>query len=550
MTMPELHNANNFRNSLGISNRSLAVMEHEAHVTDMRCAQYALRMTLFGISLLGLAPRLSWSQQLIHPMTPVEHVVVIFQENQSFDHYFGTYPRAANLAEEPPFNSAPGTPTVNGLSEALLTRNPNLEQPWRISRSQSTGVIAACDNDHGYTAEQKAYDGGLVDKFVQFTGPKDLQCPKNFVMGYVDGNTVTALWNYAQRFAMSDNFFNSTFGPSMPGAINLVSGQTGGAIPENLTGLGDDHQTVNGTLVGNPPAAFDDCAETAGTGVHFKGKNIGDLLNAQGITWGWFAAGFTPTGKTPDGKAICGQKHAADNGQMLPVYDDPDPFEYYESTANPHHLPPSGAKLIGKTDQANHQYDLELLWEGAKAGRMPSVSFIRGPEYSDGHAGYSSPLTEQRFLVNTINRLQSLPEWHSMAIFLTWDDSDGWYDHVMPPIVNHSQDPKFDALAGPGSCGSGESLGGIQSRCAYGPRLPLLIISPLAKVNFVDHHIADQTSLIRFVEDNWNLGRIGNGSLDDLAGSLNDSFDFQHPQRAALILNPETGEPIASSKKP
>lgn len=137
-----------------------------------------------------------------------------------------------------------------------------------------------------------------------------------------------------------------------------------------------------------------------------------------------------------------------------------------------------------------------------------------------------------------------------MAIFLTWDDSDGWYDHVMPPIVNHSQDPKFDALAGPGSCGSGESLGGIQSRCAYGPRLPLLIISPLAKVNFVDHHIADQTSLIRFVEDNWNLGRIGNGSLDDLAGSLNDSFDFQHPQRAALILNPETGEPIASSKKP
>jgi phospholipase C len=132
-----------------------------------------------------------------------------------------------------------------------------------------------------------------------------------------------------------------------------------------------------------------------------------------------------------------------------------------------------------------------------------------------------------------------------MVIFVTWDDSDGWYDHVMPPIVNPSKDPKLDVLGGPGACGSGASLAGMQDRCAYGPRLPLLIISPLARVNYVDHHLADQSSLIRFVEDNWELGRIGNGSLDALAGALTASLDFQPADVNAkpLILDPQSGEP-------
>jgi phospholipase C len=90
----------------------------------------------------------------------------------------------------------------------------------------------------------------------------------------------------------------------------------------------------------------------------------------------------------------------------------------------------------------------------------------------------------------------------------------------------------------------------MQGRCAYGPRLPLLIISPLAKVNFVDHHTSDQTSLIRFVEDNWNLGRIGDGSLDELAGSLDDSFDFQNLHPTPLILDADSGEPVTSSSAP
>ena len=124
--------------------------------------------------------------------TPIQHVVVIFQENESFDHYFGTYPVATNPAGEPPLYAAPGTPTVNGLTAALLTNNPNSANPQRLDRSQAWTK----DMDHGYTAEQKSFDGGLMDKFVENDGHGD-----PMVMDYFDGNTVTAWWNYAQHYA-------------------------------------------------------------------------------------------------------------------------------------------------------------------------------------------------------------------------------------------------------------------------------------------------------------------------------------------------------------
>jgi phospholipase C len=153
---------------------------------------------------------------------PISHVVVIFQENVSFDHYFATYPFALNPPGEPAFHALEGTPSVNGLSEGLLTNNPNLLQPQRIDRAHA----ATADQDHGYKAEQQAFDSGLMDKFVEFTGTPP--GGPSLVMDYFDGNTVTALWNYAQRFAMSDNSYNTTFGPSTPGALNLISGNTHG----------------------------------------------------------------------------------------------------------------------------------------------------------------------------------------------------------------------------------------------------------------------------------------------------------------------------------
>ena len=482
--------------------------------------------------------------------TPIKHIVVIFQENVSFDHYFGTYPKALNPAGEPQFHAARNTPSVNGLTEALLNNNPNEYNPERLDRTEAL----TCDQDHGYTAEQKAFDHGLMDKFVQNTNRDTCSSPdegrQGLVMDYYDGNTVTAMWNYAQHFAMSDNSYGTTFGPSTPGALHLVSGQLHGAIstqPETDTyGVVDPDANGVGTVVNDPNPTYDDCSSSKYPTVSMvdSNKNIGNLLNAKGVTWGWFEGGFKPTSRNADGSAVCGASHQNIGGATVTDYiPHHEPFQYYKSTSNPHHLPPTSVAMIGHTDQANHQYDLSNFWAAVKAHNMPAVSFLKAPGYQDGHAGYSDPIDEQQFLVKTINRLEKSPEWRSTAVVISYDDSDGWYDHQMGPIVSQSNDGSHDALSGPGMCGEASNAK-YSGRCGYGPRLPLLVISPYAKVNYVDHSVTDQTSILRFIEDNWNTGRIGDDSFDAKAGSLDNMFDFAGRERDArpLFLNPKTGE--------
>jgi len=474
-------------------------------------------------AMLGLvAPRiLPQSGPGVSTKTPIRHLVVIFQENVSFDHYFGTYPVAMNPPGEPRFVAAPDTPTVNGLTPGLIAQNPNSAAPFRFDRSHA----ATCDQDHNYTDEQKAYNAGLVDKFPEFVGNgSGSTCKASDVMGYFDGNTVTALWNYAQHFAMSDNSFGTGFGPSTPGALNLISGQTHGS---DVDIAGD---TVDQTVIGDPQPKGDKCDTRENLAM--TGTNVGNLLSAHGITWGWFQGGF----------ADCTATHIGSNGNATKDYiPHHEPFQYYQSTANPQHLPPTSVAMIGRTDQANHQYDITEFWQAVQAGNMPAVSFLKAPAFQDGHAGYSDPLAEQTFLVSTINRLQQSPQWESTAVIISYDDSDGWYDHAMPPIVSQSN-TTADALTGPGSCGQ-SAAGSVQGRCGYGPRLPLLAISRFARTNFVDHSLTDQSSILRFIEDNWNLGRIGGGSLDAIAGSLFNMFDFDHPRAGKLILDPSSGEP-------
>src|SRR5260221_3678780 len=205
--------------------------------------------------------------------------------------------------------------------------------------------------------------------------------------------------------------------------------------------------------------------------------------------------------------------------------------------------------MIGKTDQANHQYDLTDFWAAVDAGNMPAVSYLKAAAYQDGHAGYSDPLDEQTFLVNTISALENSKFWKDTAIVIAYDDSDGWYDHQMGPIVNQSQDVVFNTLT-PTGCGTRadtqRTLSGFQDRCGYGPRQPLLVISPFAKTNFVDHTLTDQSSVLRFIEDNWGTGQIGGGSYDQIAGSLANMFDFDGGHafgERRLFLDPNTGEP-------
>jgi phospholipase C len=418
-------------------------------------------------------------------------------------------------------------------------------QPFRLTRAQAL----LCDQDHNYGDEQKAFDGGLMDKFVESVGSSSASCDvggrgNGIVMSYYDGNTVTALWNYAQNYAMSDNSFGTTFGPSTPGVLNLIAGQTHGAT---VTAGSASGSVSAGSVIGDPrpDPSLDDCTlAPPRTYISLSGKNVGDLLNAKNITWGFFQGGFKPTSMNA-GTAVCAAHHtglAGDDavttsGDYIPHHQG---FQYYKQTSNPHHLPATSATMIGQTDQANHQYDLADFFTALSAGNMPAVTYLKAAAYQDGHAGYSDPLDEQTFLVNTINTIMQSPFWSTTAIIIAYDDSDGFYDHVIGPIVMQSGTPD-DQLNGAGSCGSGTSST-YQGRCGYGPRLPLLVISPYAKVNYVDHTTTDQSSILRFIEDNWSLGRLGGGSTDAIAGPINGMFNFAASGSAkAVILDPAMG---------
>ena len=502
--------------------------------------------------------------------TPIKHLVVIFQENVSFDHYFATYPWAANPKGEPAFHPKFGTPAINGLSGTLLTNNPNATNsangagatnPFRLDRSQA----ATADQDHDYTPEQMAFDRGLMDAFpvsVGTAGPPPPGLPiaatTGLTMGYYDGNTVTAFWNYAQRFAMSDNSYDTNFGPSTDGAVNLISGQLNGVTQDVNPGgatIGDGNGGL--TLISDSDPVGDKCSTTTGETVQFSGKNVGDLLNEKGISWGFFEGGFNLSTVNANGTTGCKRTttSAVTNVTKADYIPHHQPFQYYTSTANPTHVRPTSVQTIGKPgDAANHQYDIQDFFDAVNAGNFPAVSYLKASGYQDGHAGYSDPLDEQTFVVNTINFLEKQPDWESTAVVIAYDDSDGWYDHQLGQIVNQSA-TAADIVGGQPSCGTGASaLPGVsgtlpaQGRCGYGPRLPLLVISPWAKSNFVDHTMTDQSSILRFVEDNWLGGERIDGGFDTIANPINNMFDFSHfGNGGRFILDSSSGEVVEDS---
>jgi phospholipase C len=601
------------------------------------------------------------------PRTPIRHVVEIFQENVSFDHYFGTYPHAAN-SDGQVFTPRPHTPAVDGLPPAtssslppslrhgtnLLTSNPNASPPQRLDSNVtglpgSAGGQLTCDQDHNYSDEQQSFDEGKMDRFVQSVGnasgktPFGTPCEPKTVMDYYDGNTVTALWNYAQRYAMSDNSFETTFGPSTPGAINLIAGNTGGVdvahqanSPSIATAASPNADlTPDGmggfSLTSDAQPYWDDCSTR--DAVALSGQNIGDELNAAGLSWGWFEGGFRPTTSYPaaleatghagqatstfipnEFKAAEFQKavpHSSNQGicnAVSPVGEGlggsgqygfkndyiphHEPFQYYASTANPHHLTLpvnshgrdtlAGLATVGRDSQSyvggepqfntpNHNYDMSdfdqlvtaISNHELPASALPAVSFLKAPGYQDGHAAYSDPQDEQEFVAHTINEIMNTPDWRHTAIVVNYDDSDGWYDHAYPGVFNPSLSPA-DNLTGTtfslptsGQCGpkpqTSAPLAGEQGRCGFGPRLPMMVISPYARSNYVDHNLSNQASTINFVEYNWHLPGIA-GSFDQAQGKVDKAnhvpfdlagmFEFDSKSNPALPLNPVSGQPV------
>jgi phospholipase C len=496
--------------------------------------------------------------------TPIKHLVVLFDENESFDHYFGTYPYAANT-DGTKFTAKPGTPTVNGLytkitstgpAGPLLTKNLNEYNPQRLTHSEAL----TCDQNHDYTPEQEAEDGGKMDMFVQDTESDDCSTtgeyygPPGIVMDYYDGNTVTGLWNYAQNYAMSDNNWDTTFGPSTEGAIDVSSGLSsdGSAVtPAGAPTTDAGAVTSDGTIYGDLDPYYDECSDSNHTSSNpegvMTGDNIGDLLNAKDVTWGWFQGGFAPTSHNSGG-AVCGATSENIDGSALNEYTPHwNPFQFNATTANPGHVPPTSEAQIGMTDRANHQYALNDFFTTLKDGNMPSVSYLKATTAQSGHPGESDPLDEQKFIVNTVNKIEESKYWSSTAIVVTYDDSDGWYDHQAPTLLNGSDNSSIDTAM----CeATAVTVGSGSGRCGYSQRLPMIVISPYTKTNFVSKVKTDTTSVVNFIENNWLGGERIPGSFDATSGNLvgaNSLIDTSAtPNLTPVILNPTTGAVVKS----
>ena len=535
--------------------------------------------------------------------TPIKHLVVVFNENRSFDHYFGTYPNALNPEGEPLFEPAKNTQRdINNLlsSPTLLDNNPNANpnvvpsngatvtqpsnglnaaNPFRIDRTQAD----TAGQNHAYTPEQLAYDNGKNDLFPLDTGSGTAGGAGAFgtkgqVMGYFDGNTVTAYWNYAQNYAMSDNAFTDQFGPSTPGAINMFAGSTNGMVPGVGTSSNELPDGQGGfTLTGDVDPAFDVC--TLGTSVSSTAKNIGDLLNAADIPWGSFVGGFNLQTINDNGTTGCSGVNSqgvkatnAGRSHVSPVTGRTNLdyvqhhiwFQYFQSTSNPTHARPSSTAAIGYTtvpgkktvDPANHAYDLNDFTAAVGSGNFPAVSFIKMESYQDEHPGNSNSLDAQTGFVNLVNFLQQQPDWDSTAVILAYDDSDGWADHVSAKITQGSFSSQ-DAVTAPGQCGvpgvtpvpNGVKGLPVAGRCGPGTRTPFLVISPYAKQNYVSHVQISQASIPQFIEDNWlNSERLGGGSFDATTGSIMDMFDFTQKKSVKLFLDPTSGIVDSSTK--
>jgi phospholipase C len=523
------------------------------------------------------------AQDALPTATPIKHLVVIFGENRSFDHYFGTYPRAVNPVGEPAFTPAANTPTVNNLlNNNLITVNPNQTNasnlaitpaipaaelvPFRFDRAQAN----TADQSHSYGPEQEATDNGLMDAFPAFTGSGTTGGAGAFgtkaqVLGFFDGNTVTAMWNYAQNFAMSQNAYTDTYGPSTPGAIAVISGQNNGAVP--VVGTASTVADGQGalSLIGDTDPANDTCSSKTST-VQMTSKNIGDLLNAKGITWGGFMGGFNLQTVNVNGTTGCARSTFSSvlGGNQTDYVPHHMWFQYYATTSNPTHLRPSTTAAIGSSleadgvtaDPANHNYDTDDFFAAVSAGNYPSVSYLKAPAIGDAHPGNSDPLDEQAFVTKVVNFLMQQPDWKNTAVILTYDDSDGWYDHrYQPPLTSSMSGSDFVNgantcnVAGTSKPGVGVTGLTVNGRCGPGTRIPFIVISPYAKANFVDDTQINQSSVVKFIEDNWLGGqRIGQGSNDATDGSIMSMFNFSQTVTTprTLFLDGNTGQPVAA----
>ncbi len=341
---------------------------------------------------------------------PIQHVVIMMQENHTFDNYFGTYPGANGVGGA---NFLPLKPNESGIVRPFALNSAVL--PHDICHSTKCAIAS--------------YDNGRMDGFVYSAG-------SDLTMGYFDHHQLAYYWDYASQFVLMDNYYSSFWGASLPNHIFLMEGQSEG-VSANAARL------------------------------ILNASNVVDELEANHVSWNYYAQ----------------QSFSGWN-----------PVSAFSSVINHPAL-------------QKHVLETTTFSSDVKSGNLANVTWIMPKDGSVSEHPPQNVTTGEHWTVSIINSIMQSKFWNSTAIFLTWDDYGGWYDHVPPPQVD---------------------------KYGYGFRVPCLIISPFARHGYIDHTQADHTSLLKFIETLFALKPLS--TRDAQAANLYEAFDFNLLPRAPLIL--------------
>lgn len=391
------------------------------------------------------------------PANPIQHIVFFVKENRTFDNYFGTYPGA------------------NGATTALDSEGKIV--PLHHEQDQVPDI------NHSWEAARMAYDNGRMDRFdlISSNGPghkKGDPYANNSLTQFYQSD-IPNYWRYAQNFVLGDNMFSSLMGPSFPNHLYTVAAQSGGAIDNpnggSSPGWGCDvaNQQVK-ILNSNGTTQYQEAC--------FNFQTLADELDARGYSWRYYAPPLGAGGY---------------------IWSSFDAIYHIRFGRDWQYVVPTAQFL---SDAAN--------------GTLPTVSWVVTPGQYSEHAP-ASVCVGENWTVQMLNALMSGPDWASTALFLTWDDFGGFYDHVPPQQI--------------------DGLG-------MGFRVPLLVISPYTKRGYIDHSQYEYSSMLRFSEDILNLSPLT--QRDQGANNMFNAFDFTQQPRAPLILQPRTCNVAKSYNNP
>ena len=419
----------------------------------------------------------------------LNHIVVVYLENHSFDNLFGTFPGANGISRAgkkavqvdsagKPYATLPAPINSHLKPPAADNRFPAglANRPFLIDLYVPAGV-ATGDLVHRYYQQIAQIDGGRMDRFAAVSDAAGL------AMGYYEGRN-TALWRYAADYTLADNFFHAALGGSFLNHMWLVCACTPrydaapAAVRATLDGNGkllhDGAVTPDGFAVNTIFSVYQPHPARIADKSHLLPPvtlpTIGDRLSDKGVTWAWYSGGWDD--------ALAGK---------------PDKIFQY------HHQPLAYFRQFadGSAAKAEHLKDERDLLRDIAANRLPAVTFYKPIGEENEHPGYADVITGDRHVAAIIDKIMQSPAWPDTAIIVTYDENGGYWDHVPPP--------KGD-------------------RWGPGARVPTIVISPYAKRGFVDHTRYDTTSILRLIESRFDLAPLG--ERDARAANMQNAFDF------------------------